>query len=97
MLLDGFTFLLLAGILSAVDFYFVSRALLNKQYKKITYLTPALGLTILTFIFLVLSFVFGKDGWVNLGIYFYSVFIIAGTFLGTFLPFIIHSKYRRYI
>lgn len=93
MFMNGLEVFLYAGILSIVVFYFVSRVLLNKQYKKITYLVPAIALTIASAIFMILSFVLIQDGWTIMGNVFFVIAIVPGAFIGTFLPFV-HSKYR---
>lgn len=61
---NGLEIFLIVGILSIITFYFISRTLLNKKYKKITYLTPAIAVTVASLIFLVLTFILSKDGWV---------------------------------
>jgi hypothetical protein len=92
--MNGLEIFLIVGILSIITFYFISRTLLNKKYKKFTYLTPAIAVTVASLIFLVLTFILSKDGWVIMGNYFFVIVIVSGALIGTFLPFI-HSKYRQ--
>lgn len=92
--MGGLEIFLLVGLCSAIVLYFTSRTILNKKYRKITYLTPAMIISALSALFLISSFVFIKDGWVIMGNFILVIAIMVGSFIGTFLPFI-HSKYRH--
>ncbi|API90814.1 hypothetical protein J32TS6_39920 [Virgibacillus pantothenticus] len=84
--MNGLEVFFIAGILTIGAFYFISRTLLNKKYKKITYLTPAIAVSVASAIFMVLSFILIKDGWVIMGNSFFVIAIVSGAFIGTFLP-----------
>ncbi|WP_162985750.1 YesK family protein [Virgibacillus sp. Bac330] len=91
--MDGLGVFFIVGVVSMIVFYFTSRTLLNKNYKKITYLTPVIVVTLASFIFFALTYLFSEDGWEIMGNYFLAIVIVVGALIGTFLPFI-HSKYR---
>lgn len=91
--MEGLEIFFIVGILSIITFGFLSLLILNKQPKKINYITPFKIITIASVIFMILTIIISRDGWVIMGNAFFVAAIISGSFIGTHLPFI-SLKYR---
>ncbi len=92
--MEGLEIFFIASILSAVIFYFTSRTILIRKPRTINFFTPFVILTALSILFAIFSLLANKDGWVIMGRFFYIIAIIAGGFIGTFLP-LINLNYRK--
>lgn len=92
--MEGLEIFFIASILSAVIFYFISRTILIRKPKTINFSTPFVIITALSILFAIFSLLTNKDGWVIMGHFFYIIAIIAGGFIGTFLP-LINLNYRK--
>lgn len=84
--MNGLYVFFIAIIIAIIIFYFFSRYLSKKYPHRATYLWPPILLTVCASIVLVLSFFLEKDGWAMMSYYFFTISIVAGAFIGTFIP-----------